>query len=144
MNVQATVTEQRTFEVVRAEIHIPDFEVDDSENYEGDGRFPASMKFAGGVIVSVEAETGRIVNWPDGLTLEATFKVRDSGSYFLFGKGDLVLAEIKQDYVPACFDFDKGYGDYITLKVASNGQIQGWSNAFTPAKVAASFWTPRD
>ena len=72
----------------------------------------------------VEIDTGRILDWPKGKTGDMCMKVCDSGLYTLFGPGGHKIAEL-DGYVPHGV-VPGEYGDYINLKINSDGIITNW------------------
>lgn len=77
----------------------------------------------------IELATGQIRDWPQGTTADIHYKVCDAGEYWLADEAGNRLAKWKGDYVPdnlLCVG-DSGYGDYIILKVGTDGKIIGWS-----------------
>ena len=77
--------------------------------------------------IAIGLDAGRIVGWPQGTVASVHYKVCDNGEYWLEDKNER-RAKYKSDYVPdglLCMG-DKGYGDYIILKINENGYIQNW------------------
>jgi hypothetical protein len=77
----------------------------------------------------IDLQTGRIQNWPDGVTADIHYKVCDQGEYWLLDESEQRIAKWKGHYVPddiLCVGED-GYGDYIIFKVAVDGTIIGWT-----------------
>jgi hypothetical protein len=79
----------------------------------------------------IELETGRIINWREGVTAKIHYKVCDAGEYTLLaGKWDEDnLTEVKtiEGYVPKIMSpGGKGYGDYIIMEIDENGFIENW------------------
>jgi len=77
---------------------------------------------------TIELTTGRVMDWPQGITAKIHYKVCDDGEYWL---EDAQGARIKYkgDYVPnglLCMGYD-GYGDYIILTINTNGIIEDWN-----------------
>lgn len=71
---------------------------------------------------------GFIGGWPAGTTADIHYKVCDQGEYFLLNAALQRVAKYYSDYVPSILAVgDKGYGDYIILKVAADGFIEGWT-----------------
>lgn len=72
----------------------------------------------------IEIATGKIVGWPEGTTADIHYKVCDAGIYWLLDDEGRKLA-CRDGYVPAGFfcHGDNGYGDYIILRVGTDGQI---------------------
>ena len=74
----------------------------------------------------IEVETGKIINWKQGVTADIHYKVCDDGDYYLLNKDQNLELE-KDGYVLDCLSIDdNGYGDYIILKVDENGFINNW------------------
>lgn len=74
---------------------------------------------------TIELATGRIVDWPDGITADVHYKVCDDGRYWLLDADGRRVAKYKDDYVPGSFlcHGDNGYGDYIILCIGADGHI---------------------
>ena len=68
---------------------------------------------------------GVIMGWPKGMTAEIHYKVCDQGDYYLSGEIGNRIAKYASYYVPDEFlcHGDRGYGDYIIMRVDGNGQI---------------------
>lgn len=75
----------------------------------------------------IDIDSGVITNWKQGVKAEVHYKVCDAGSYYLQdAEGNTVLS-IEQDYVPKIMcPKASGYGDYITMDIDENGQINNW------------------
>lgn len=76
---------------------------------------------------TIDLNTGRVLEWPEGTTANIHYKVCDAGEYWLEDENG---KRWKWDdhYVPdylLCVE-DNGYGDYIILKIDGGGFIQGW------------------
>ncbi len=74
----------------------------------------------------IDIETGRIINWKQGVTASIHYKVCDSGTYSI---RDINSEEViyREDYVPGCLcPKENGYGDYIIMDINADGMIQGW------------------
>lgn len=71
---------------------------------------------------------GVIENWPTGTIADIHFKVCDAGEYWLLDEAKKRIAKWGGYYVPDDFlcPGTNGYGDYIILKVAGDGQIEKW------------------
>lgn len=75
---------------------------------------------------AIELASGRVLNWPQGTTADIHYKVCDAGEYWL-EDADGKRAKYKGDYVPDILAVgDQGCGDYIILKISSEGMIDGW------------------
>lgn len=75
--------------------------------------------------ITIELATGRIVNWPTGVTAATHYKVCDAGVYQLL---DAQLIEVakKDGYVPKMLSPGGGYGDYVIMEIESDGTIKDW------------------
>ncbi len=77
----------------------------------------------------IDLETGMIHGWPKGTTADIHYKVFDDGDYWLSDIGGNRVAKWKGLCVPDAFLCvgDRGYGDYIIMKVDGAGMIEGWT-----------------
>ena len=75
--------------------------------------------------VTVEIDTGQILNWPKGVSLGFYMKVCDQGSYYLKDDNFKTVAKIENDYVPNGV-IPGEYGDYIEMQINENGVIENW------------------
>lgn len=74
----------------------------------------------------IEIETGKIVNWQQGITANVHYKVCDDFACDILDANEEVITSY-DDYVPdAMCPADEGYGDYIIMNIDENGFIQGW------------------
>ncbi len=75
---------------------------------------------------TVEIDTGKIVDWPEGLTgeFEVGDKVRDLGSYVLLAPDGSEVAALRKEYCPNML-IPGEYGDYIDLKI-KDGVVTNW------------------
>lgn len=74
---------------------------------------------------TIEVDTGKILNWPQGVSGEMNMKVCDEGSYYLLDESGEILKSIEQDYAPNSF-IPGEYGDYISLNINEEGIITNW------------------
>lgn len=77
--------------------------------------------------VIVNIDTGKIQDWPAGVSRDLSMKVVDGGSYRLMDADRGVVAAIEQDYVPHSV-VPGEYGDYIELDIQEDGTIANWPN----------------
>lgn len=70
----------------------------------------------------IDLETKKIRFWPEGEEREYYWKICDSGSYFLLGEDDEIIASIIDNYVPNKL-LPGDWGDYLDLKIDSKGLI---------------------
>lgn len=77
---------------------------------------------------TIELDTGKIRNWPQGTIAYIHYKVCDAGQYWLGDDAGNKLLKWQGDYVPDRFLCvgDRGFGDYIILTVSNDGVITGW------------------
>jgi hypothetical protein len=73
----------------------------------------------------IDVDTGTVIDWPQGETLEFRMKVCDQGSYILLDRDGNEIASIVENYVPN--DLIPGrYGDYVDLNISGTGKILNW------------------
>lgn len=74
---------------------------------------------------TVDVDTGKILNWPEGKQpVELNLKV-DGGTYELLDEQSKRVGKLlKEDYVPKLVPGQ--YGDYVELDIASDGTITNW------------------
>lgn len=74
----------------------------------------------------IEVDTGKIINWTQGVEASVHYKVCDSGFYQLKDAEGNVVGEI-DGYVPSCMSpKENGYGDYIIMDIDAKGIINNW------------------
>ena len=74
--------------------------------------------------LDIEVETGKIMNWPEGVTAKTWYKVCDCCRILAKGKKPYY------DYVPKFLEiWSAGYGDYINIEVGADGCVIGWDSA---------------
>jgi len=76
----------------------------------------------------IDLATGKILDWPKGTVADIHYKVCDDGYYWIDNGPTGDRLKWKGDYVPDDFlcAGNRGYGDYIILKINEDGLIQGW------------------
>ena len=75
----------------------------------------------------IEIETGRIINWTQGVTAVVHYKVVDCCSWDLKDETGEVIISVENEYVPSSLcPKESGYGDYIIMDIDENGMIQDW------------------
>jgi len=74
----------------------------------------------------IELETGVIANWVKGTEADIHYKVCDAGEYLLLDNDSKVIATIDGYVINMLSVGENGYGDYIIMKVDSEGKIEGW------------------
>lgn len=90
------------------------------------------------VRMTIDLESGRVLNWPEGTTAKLYYKVCDQGEYFLLNDIQETIAKYKSDYVPdsfLCFG-DEGFGDYIIMNINEEGFIE----SYTKPQIRKDLW----
>lgn len=75
--------------------------------------------------VTIDIDTGQILDWPAGVSHDVYMKVCDRGSYWLLAKDKTIIAKLEENYVPHGI-IPGSYGDYIELDIAPTGKILNW------------------
>lgn len=73
---------------------------------------------------TVDLDTGKIHDWPQGVIGRMQTKVCDEGIYTLVGPDSGVL-DVRRDYVPNGV-VPGEYGDYVDLQINEDGVITNW------------------
>ena len=78
----------------------------------------------------IHLATGKIENWPQGVSGDLHYKVADAGEYWLSNAEGKRLLKYKGSYVPDDYlsQGSQGFGDYIILKVDQDGKIENFRN----------------
>jgi hypothetical protein len=72
----------------------------------------------------IELATGKICDWPKGVTSDVHYKVCDDGRYVLLDEDMNILRDI-EGYVPAMLG-PGGHGDYVIMSIGDDGAIANW------------------
>ena len=95
----------------------------------GDEDIPYDAPMRNGDVwyATIDIDAGKIVNWPQGKTLDMHMKVCDEGTYDLLNDQHNLVASI-HDYVPhSLVPGEPGeYGDYVYLNIDATGKITNW------------------
>lgn len=83
--------------------------------------------------VTIDADTGTILDWPHGISHGLYMKVVDQGSYWLLDADRQIIATIKDDYVPHGV-IPGSYGDYVEVDIDSDGRIANWPSTIDVAE----------
>ncbi len=76
----------------------------------------------------IEIETGKILNWKQGVKADIHYKVCDCCGWELKAEDGEVILSAEDGYVPETLaPKDKGYGDYIIMDIDENGMIADWN-----------------
>lgn len=74
----------------------------------------------------IDLTTGEILEWPQGVTASAHYKVCDDGVYSLIDRTGATVIK-KDGYVPSMMSpKDRGYGDYVIMDIGADGKIADW------------------
>ena len=74
----------------------------------------------------ININTGKIVNWTQGVKASINYKVCDNGTYKLLDANMELIKKIR-DYVPKMLSpKEEGWGDYIIMDIDPDGQIRDW------------------
>lgn len=75
----------------------------------------------------IEIETGKILNWKQGVKAEIHYKVCDCCGWELKDENGEVVLSAEDGYVPDTLSpKESGYGDYIIMDIDENGIIKDW------------------
>lgn len=86
---------------------------------------------------TIDLDTGRVRDWPEGTTADIHYKVCDAGEYELIDADGNMVA-LKSGYVPDMLSVgDNGYGDYIIMEIGPAGLIKGWE----PPVIDPELWS---
>jgi hypothetical protein len=76
--------------------------------------------------IKIDLSTGKITDWPEGVTASTHYKVCDAGVYTLLDADGNTVAR-KDGYVPDMLaPSGKGYGDYAIMDIGPDGVIANW------------------
>ena len=76
----------------------------------------------------IEIETGKILNWRQGVKAEIHYKVCDCCGWELKDENGGVVFDADDGYVPSTLaPKEDGYGDYIIMDIDENGVIADWN-----------------
>lgn len=78
----------------------------------------------------IDAETGKILNWANGVEARVHYKVCDGFEcMFKDNKGNVIKEY--EGYVPKFMcPKEEGYGDYIIMNINVDGYIDGWKTSY--------------
>ncbi len=103
-----------------------DAEVNGVEDSEDQGKATMPCKENTSWKPLIDIDSGKILNWEEGVEARTHYKVCDAGVYTLLDEEKNEIIK-KDGYVPdiMCPGGD-GYGDYIIMDIDKDGQIQNW------------------
>lgn len=92
-----------------------------------EGTFADNTPLGGGDwCPTIDLDTGKIENWPQGTTADLNYKVCDAGVYTLLDADGKVVVSIN-GYVPAIMcPGDTPDGDYVCMTIGADGTIANW------------------
>ena len=80
----------------------------------------------------IEIETGKILNWDEGVKAKIHYKVSDELGYDLKDEKGNIILSAEDGYVPkTLYPKENGYGDYIIMDIDEKGQIANWKFNFS-------------
>lgn len=74
----------------------------------------------------IDFDSGKILNWEKGKKADIHYKVCDAGIYILLDENDNEVLRREGYVINMMCPNGGGYGDYIIMKIDSEGQIQNW------------------
>lgn len=78
----------------------------------------------------IEIETGRIINWKEGVTAKVHYKSCDDNTFKLLDKNKNVISEINSYVIDMMSPSENGYGDYVIMTINSFGYIDAFEPSF--------------
>jgi len=123
--MKATIKITQEVKVKTLMVDIEPRHIGDSEDDDMPTDFPLLNEDKTRWIAKIDIDTGRIADWPQGEVREMYIKVCDAGNYTLLDSAGNKLDELTQEYVPNKL-VPGEYGDYIDLKIDSDGFITNW------------------
>lgn len=109
-----------------------DADVNGVEESDDDPKIPLK-RASGDWELVIDLETGKISDWPEGITANVHYKVCDAGTYSLLDKDGLVVRRLEEVYVPKMLcPKEDGYGDYIIMDINVDGTIDGFEADLRP------------
>ncbi len=122
MNVEITKKETKVVNIVAARVAV-------AVRYEEED-MPNDFPHRKGELwdVTIDADTGKIRDWPEGVALDLYMKVTDCGTYELVDATGSVVFRVADDYVPGFIPGE--HGDYINFKIQEDGTIANWHDKF--------------
>lgn len=113
-------------EVSAAVRYWEDAEVNGVEDTEDGALIPCKVDPAWCPVIRLA--DGVIEGWPVGTRADVHYKVCDQGEYWLRDADGNRIARWNGHYVPDDFlcHGDRGYGDYIIMKIDGGGMIEKW------------------
>ena len=80
----------------------------------------------------IEIETGKILNWKQGVKAEIHYKVADCCGFELYDINGIKVLSAEDGYVPRTLcPKENGHGDYIIMDIDENGIIADWNFDFS-------------
>ena len=114
------------FDVIHVEAGVryaEDAKVDDHEESEETPKMPCLSKREDGWLwnLDIDVNTGRILNWTQGVTAKTWYKVCDECR---INAGNKTYYEYVPDFLSPA---ERGYGDYMHMNIAQDGTIKNWN-----------------
>jgi hypothetical protein len=128
MKVQIVTTQQRELKMIIVSAHVRYWE-DASFSGKNDTEEGSLVPLRHGDNwrITIDPDTGRIYDWPVGVTGDIHYKVCDRCSWSFVDSSGATLREVENEYVPGWLcPKEPGYGDYIIMEINGDGVIQDW------------------
>lgn len=76
--------------------------------------------------LKIDLDSGKVLNWPIGNTLECYIKSVDENGFILYDDNWDVIKELRQSYVIGGSSINE-YGDYFVANINKDGIIENWN-----------------
>lgn len=78
----------------------------------------------------IELETGKIINWKQGVTANVHYKSADCNVFKLLDSDHNIVAEKEGYVIDMMCPAENGYGDYVIMNIDENGTIEDFEVNF--------------
>jgi len=79
----------------------------------------------------IELESGRIINWKQGVSANIHYKSVDCNTFKLLDSDKDIIKEIEGYVIYMMCPVGNGFGDYVIMDIDENGFIQDWEVNFS-------------
>lgn len=129
MNVEIKIKKEADFKTLQVKANVrywSDSEVNGEHDTENGDNIPC--KNGDLWMPEIEIETGKILNWKQGVKADIHYKVSDECGWELKDEKGNTILSAEDGYVPDTLcPADSGYGDYIIMNIDENGIIEDWN-----------------
>lgn len=120
------VVDLKTLQVKAGVRYWEDSEVNGEQDAESGEKIPC--KVGGLWMPEIDIDTGKISNWPKGVTASINYKVCDCCGWEVKDEKGDVIWSADDGYVPDTLcPKESGHGDYIIMDIDANGIIADWN-----------------